>query len=476
MATTDARRQRNSPDLTSTTGNPTPVRLGVQWGYPFSLVRRLSLAFVFLAVAFFVAAYVLSQPLDPGEILIHILPVAAAILLSLYVSELVGVTERPLPPLTVEALFWAIATSCIVMAIGYAIIPTYAPSTLLVCAAPVVSALCVYLQRKWIDVRGASDEAIPAVLFAGDRTEARRSMAELADAPGVVVKAIILPEPVLDRSSMAGLPVYSPSRGFRWFREEKIQLFVVGNADPENLGQVLAPCAGAGCIVERVEPLVAKTHGRLALSAADDVALLGQLTNRANRFSAQRGLDLLLSLILLPPTLILSFFVAIAVKVTSRGPIVFSQIRTGRWGREFNIYKFRTMREDAERETGPVWAQEDDPRITRLGRFLRRTRLDEMPQLWNVIRGDMSLVGPRPERPFFIQKLSKTVPLYDARHSVRPGITGWAQVRYRYGSDHDDAKQKLAFELFYILNRSLTFYFAVLLETTKVILFRRGGR
>ena len=164
------------------------------------------------------------------------------------------------------------------------------------------------------------------------------------------------------------------------------------------------------------------------------------------------------------------------MKLTSRGPALFAQTRVGRWGREFTIYKFRTMRVDAEKETGPVWATQDDPRVTKIGKFLRKTRLDEIPQLFNVIRGDMSLIGPRPERPHFVRNLSKTIPYYDARHAVRPGLTGWAQVRYQYGSDDEDARNKLSYELYYILHRSTVFYFAVLLETVKVVLFQRGSR
>ena len=186
-------------------------------------------------------------------------------------------------------------------------------------------------------------------------------------------------------------------------------------------------------------------------------------------------IDSTLTLVLSPVVLLLSFPVALLVRLTSKGPALYSQKRVGRWGREFTIYKFRTMSVDAEQATGPVWAQANDPRITPLGRFLRKTRLDELPQFWNVLRGDMSLVGPRPERMKFVENLRVEIPFYDVRHAVRPGITGWAQIRYPYGSTVKDAKRKLEYELFYIANRSSAFYFAVMLETLKVILFRRGG-
>jgi sugar transferase (PEP-CTERM system associated) len=178
---------------------------------------------------------------------------------------------------------------------------------------------------------------------------------------------------------------------------------------------------------------------------------------------------LLLSLPLIP-------FVALAVKLTSPGPLLYRQNRVGRAGNVFECYKFRTMRADAEADSGPTWAGDDDPRITRVGRFLRRTRIDEIPQLWNVLRGDMTLVGPRPERPEFVADLAKVIPHYNLRHTIRPGITGWAQIRYKYGSSIEDAKEKLRYDLFYVKNISPGLDLLILLQTIKTILWRRGAQ
>jgi len=476
MATTGARRSRRRPYRRGVEGSPTPIHLGILWGYPFSLVRRLFIAFVCLLALCFAGAYILSQPQDPLGILVHLVPVALAILIAMYVAELVGVTERPRPPLSVEALFWAIATSCIVMGVGYAIVPTYAPSTMLACAAPVVAAAGVFVQRKWQEARGIDDERIPALVFAGSREDATRGMAELADVPQVLVRAVLLPRREGDRSAMAGLPVLDPDDALDQLLNLNIRLFVVANAPTDELRRVLVPCAGAGCVIETAADLVAKSRGRVNLTSGDDLALLNGLTTQANRFSAQRFIDLVLVHLVAPLALLPALVTALLVKVTSRGPIFYRQRRVGRWGREFTMIKFRTMKVDAEKETGPVWAQEDDPRLTPVGGMLRKLRLDELPQLWNVLRGDMSLVGPRPERRYFVEALRTRIPLYDARHSVRPGLTGWAQIRYDYAADENDARDKLSYELFFILNRSLTFYFTVLLETVKVLLFRRGAR
>jgi len=167
--------------------------------------------------------------------------------------------------------------------------------------------------------------------------------------------------------------------------------------------------------------------------------------------------------------------VALAVALTSRGPILYRQTRVGEGGREFALLKFRTMRENAEADSGPVWATAGkDPRVTLVGKLLRKSRLDELPQLWNVLRGDMSFVGPRPERPHFVEKLRRVIPYYDERHTVRPGITGWAQVKFPYGSTLEDAEEKLEYDLYYVKHMSLLFDVAIVLETAKVMLLGRG--
>ena len=166
--------------------------------------------------------------------------------------------------------------------------------------------------------------------------------------------------------------------------------------------------------------------------------------------------------------------VAIAIKLDSRGPVLFRQPRLGQNGSVFILNKFRSMRQDAEKDTGPVWARDRDPRITRIGAFLRQTRLDELPQLFNVLVGHMSFIGPRPERPEFVYELQKVIPFYMERLSVKPGITGWAQVKYRYGASVDDALQKLQYDLYYIKNLSLFLDLLILLNTVQVVLFARG--
>ena len=168
--------------------------------------------------------------------------------------------------------------------------------------------------------------------------------------------------------------------------------------------------------------------------------------------------------------------VALAVKMSSKGPVFYRQERVGRGSETFYCYKFRTMRQDAEADTGATWAADDDPRITRVGKYLRLLRLDEIPQLWCVLKGDMHFVGPRPERPEFVKWLSREIPYYNLRHVVRPGITGWAQVQYKYGNTLEDAREKLQYDLFYIKNASIGLDLLIMFHTVKIVLLGRGAR
>ena len=189
----------------------------------------------------------------------------------------------------------------------------------------------------------------------------------------------------------------------------------------------------------------------------------------------KRILDLVASIVGLIVSLPVMFLVGLAVRLDSKGPVIYRQTRVGRMGKCFEVLKFRSMRSDAERN-GAQWASEDDPRVTRIGAFLRKYRLDELPQFVNVIRGDMSFVGPRPERPSFVEDLRKAISYYDERHSVRPGITGWAQVQYAYGASVEDAFNKLEYDLFYLKNMSLSFDVAIIIRTVGIVFGGRGGR
>ena len=190
----------------------------------------------------------------------------------------------------------------------------------------------------------------------------------------------------------------------------------------------------------------------------------------------RRLISITISLIGLILTAPLMPFLMLIITLDSKGPVFYTQTRVGKGGRLFKVVKFRTMRQDAEASSGPKWAGDNDPRITRVGKFLRSSRLDEIPQLWCVLKGDMAFVGPRPERPEFIAWLSKEIPYYGVRHMVRPGLTGWAQVKYKYGSTVEDAREKLQYDLFYIKNASIGLDLLIMFQTVKTVLLRRGAQ
>jgi exopolysaccharide biosynthesis polyprenyl glycosylphosphotransferase len=195
-----------------------------------------------------------------------------------------------------------------------------------------------------------------------------------------------------------------------------------------------------------------------------------ELTNKIKRL-----IDVVLSILGLVVLAIPMVLTAIIVKLESKGPAIFKQKRVGLNEKEFTLYKFRSMCQDAEKD-GAVWAQKGDVRVTRFGRFIRKVRLDELPQLWNILKGDMSLIGPRPERMVFVKELEKELPYYYLRHTVKPGLTGWAQVNYPYGATKEDALNKLEYELYYIKNMSLMLDIKIILKTIGVMCFGDGAR
>jgi exopolysaccharide biosynthesis polyprenyl glycosylphosphotransferase len=196
----------------------------------------------------------------------------------------------------------------------------------------------------------------------------------------------------------------------------------------------------------------------------------------ALRRAGKRSADVLVSLLLLVVASPIMLLTALAIVLESGGPVLYRQRRMGRNGVDFDMLKFRSMVRDAEKKSGPIWAGQDDPRVTRVGRIIRRVRLDELPQLINVLRGEMSFVGPRPERRHFVEQLEQEIPYYALRMTVRPGLTGWAQVQYRYGATVEDAREKLKYDLFYIKNSNALYDLWIMIKTVKVVATASGSR
>ncbi len=263
-------------------------------------------------------------------------------------------------------------------------------------------------------------------------------------------------------------------------RAHKIDLVVVcvrGSLSAD-LGRQLLECKAMGVQIEEMPDLYKRLTGKVPILHMSDTWLIfGPVFAGSGRMpaAAERLADVTLSLIglcLSAPVILLG---ALAVKLESPGPAFFLQERVGRNEHPFRIIKLRTMRQDAEAKTGAVWAQQNDPRVTRVGKFLRRTRIDELPQFWNVLRGEMSIVGPRPEREPFISDLKKQIPFYPLRFAVKPGVTGWAQVNYRYGANVEQSAEKLCYELFAVQEMTPLLYGLILLKTVQTMLLRPGS-
>ncbi len=284
-------------------------------------------------------------------------------------------------------------------------------------------------------------------------------------------------------TELAGLPVIAPDlEDFsRQLRNLDVQHVIIADRDgwDDDLIRQILRARIAGFPVAELGQVFKRITGRVPVGYVDDAYFLFGPGFSLHQNIWVRNLFRLFDIGLATVGLVLSvplqLLTALAIILFNGWPILFAQERLGKDEHPFILYKFRTMVRDAEKATGPKWSTGDDPRVTRLGRFLRRSRLDEMPQLWNVLRGDMSFIGPRPERQHFVDQLREEIPFYSLRFSVRPGLTGWAQVNYPYGASKEDALRKLEYELFYIQEMSLFLNVLILAKTIQTVLLKRGS-
>ncbi|HTM50944.1 MAG TPA: sugar transferase [Bryobacteraceae bacterium] len=282
-------------------------------------------------------------------------------------------------------------------------------------------------------------------------------------------------------SLLTGAKVLGPVRDLRKIAEEvKPTRIVVGMTERRDRMPVpdLLELRFAGFTIEEAGTTYESVCGRVCTKELRPSQLIfsGELGPRRHSLWLQNILNISVAIVAAAATVPVMLLVALLVKSTSRGPVFYRQSRVGKNGVPFVLYKFRSMRLDAEAETGAVWASKDDPRTTLVGKWLRRIRLDELPQFFNVLRGEMSLVGPRPERPEFVKTLTEKIPYYRQRHCVRPGITGWAQVNHKYGDTVEDTITKLEYDLYYIKNLSPSLDAYIIFHTLKTIVLSRGSQ
>jgi sugar transferase (PEP-CTERM system associated) len=285
--------------------------------------------------------------------------------------------------------------------------------------------------------------------------------------PALLGKSLINPKVIGLTSELAGL-----------VKREGIDRIVVAIGDRRGqfpTQELLRLSLSGDVSIEESASFYERLTGRVLLDMIRPSWLIFSGRGRRRRFNEgirtamHRCVALIGALLSFP----IAIVTAILIKLESRGPVLYRQERLGKNGRPFTLMKFRSMRTDAEKD-GPVWAKSDDERMTGVGRIIRKIRVDEIPQFWNILRGDMSFVGPRPERPHFVAQLAQEIPYYEQRHLIAPGLTGWAQIKYPYGASIEDAKQKLQYDLYYIKNQSLTLDATIMFETIKTIVFGRG--
>ncbi|WP_245478891.1 TIGR03013 family XrtA/PEP-CTERM system glycosyltransferase [Rubrivivax rivuli] len=284
-------------------------------------------------------------------------------------------------------------------------------------------------------------------------------------------------EPAVPQRDLIDLRSTLPELAYELGVDEIVVALTERRAGSMPLRQLL-DCKVSGIKVYDLATHFEKTLGQIRLDYLNASWLIfGDGFNQgAWRTAVKRVFDIFSALLLIVLSAPVMLVTAVIIKCESKGPALYRQERVGQNGRTFSIAKFRSMRTDAEKDGKPRWASANDDRVTRVGHVIRRLRIDELPQLFNVLRGDMSMVGPRPERPFFVEKLTQDIPFYALRHSVKPGVTGWAQVRYAYGATVEDSQEKLQYDLYYVKNHTLFLDLVVLIETVSVVLTGRGAR
>jgi sugar transferase (PEP-CTERM system associated) len=437
------------------------------------------LVLIFGSVA--LAAAVQSTP-DLASNLWKILLVTLVCQLCLYYNDFYDLTLVHSNRELVVRLLQAAGAASIVLALIYFLQPD-----LMIGNGIFVSALFVFLVailgwRLVFNQVSGSMKLQERVLFVGTGDTARKVARQILDQHEFAYRVIGF---IDDDASRIGERIVNPAIVGtpadidRLIAEHGIDRIVVGMSDRRGKLPVeeLLRAKMAGVRVEDATTTYERVTGKILIDDLRPSWLIfsdGFRVSRVTRLM-KRTIDLALSVILAILTLPLMIVTALLVMIEDGRPILYRQERVGENGRTFTLAKFRSMRKDAEKGGKPIWAKDGDDRITRLGRFIRKTRLDELPQLWNVVRGDMSFVGPRPERPFFVDQLSKEIPFYQQRHTVKPGLTGWAQVKYRYGSSLDDSMEKLRYDLYYIKNLSVIFDLTIVFDTVKVVLFRKGA-
>jgi len=410
--------------------------------------------------------------------------VAVTLQLSLHYADLYDVRTLAERRDLIAGLLRALGTASVILAILYYLLPGLVIGRAVFALATVLIIALVAGWRiafEWLSLRGEPTERILIVGIGAAAVTLARELFERRSELGVELVGFVDPDATKVGQPDMNLSVIGTVRDIPSIvKERRVDRVVVSLADARgklNMDELLAMKLNDGVRFDHLASVYEQYTGKIAVENLRPSWMIFSDGFRKSKTleAAKRLSDLAMAAVGLALASPIMLMVALALRLSSPGPVLYSQTRVGKDGVPFTICKFRSMRVDAEAASGAVWSTQNDPRVTRVGRFLRRSRLDELPQLWNVLKGDMSFVGPRPERPEFIAGLTRQIPFYGQRHVVRPGLTGWAQVCHRYGSTIEDSQEKLQYDLFYIKHLSIPFDIYIVLETVKTVLVRSGS-
>ncbi len=420
--------------------------------------------------------FYLDLPMNSARALL----VTGVFLLCLYFFDLYNVNGDLTIPNTFTRMVQSFGVGCVILAAIYYIVPYMIINTKIFLIGYVGICLTVILWRGGYYFILRNRYFVQDVLVVGTGALAADIAREVEGVPDSVHR--------ICGFVGTGQPSFNPYKApvrprledyEELFRRHKLQRIVVALDDPrgETPVQTLLKYKMRGFFIEQGVNFFERLTGKILVEKVPPSWIIYSDGFRSSRVThlLKRTVDLISAISLFVITLPVLTLTAILIKLESPGPIFYTQERVGEKNRPFRVIKFRSMRQDAEKD-GAVWAAENDPRVTRVGAVIRQLRIDELPQLINIFKGEMSLVGPRPERKVFIDELVKKIPFYDIRHELRPGVTGWAQVCYPYGASEHDALKKLEYDLYYMKNLSLAFDFLIIFKTAKTILAREGSR
>jgi sugar transferase (PEP-CTERM system associated) len=456
------------------------------WSVPATLSLTVEGLLLYLAVPF---ATFLRLGIGPGTppphsfVVLEGLSFTAVGLLSLYINGLYDFTERLPTRRLIVCLLRAFTLGAVALCAFYFLVPTAVPGRGVFLIAYLFAVPGVVAWRFLLRMLLKSDRFSERVLIVGTDEKAIDIARETLSRRHLGFRVIGFLD---DDPKLQGLSLLNPrvigttTQVLDLALQHGASRVIVAGLDSRGRVSMdaLLTCKTSGIKVQEGSSFYEQLTGKIMIEGLRKSWLIfsdGFVVSRGTLL-AKRLLDLVaasIGLVLATPLMVL---VAIAVRLDSPGPVLFRQERLGRGGKPFTLWKFRSMRTDAEAVSGAVWAVKDDPRVTRVGRFIRKTRLDELPQLVNVLLGDMSLVGPRPEREMFVKQLLETCPFYEQRLVVRPGLTGWAQVKAPYASSFEESVEKLKYDLYYIKNLSLFLDISILLSTARIVLLGRGAR